>query len=335
MKIRLLLATLFVLLSLFTACTTGTTPVPATEKPDTVTQEPVTKTTDTPVPTHTPTSTSEPQPEEEATPTPEPTQIPDYIGFRLMNAGFSTPESVCYDPEADVYLVTNINGSPGAKDGNGFISRVSPDGEIIELKWIDGAADGVTLHAPKGMVLTSAGLYVADIDAVRLFDRETGEPQDAYPIKGASFLNDVTADESEVIYVSDSGLGSVHSITPDGTVSDIMLPGSIEGPNGLAVWDGAVYVTSGNGVFVIEGDLIAQIFSVPKGSLDGLVFLDGDNILVSSWSAKAVYHASKDADAVEVASSVQSPADIGFDPVRGYILIPLFEGNGLDVRPLP
>src|SRR5437764_1461290 len=42
--------------------------------------------------------------------------------------GFLTPESVLHDPVQDIYFVSNINGSPTAKDNNGFISRVRPDG---------------------------------------------------------------------------------------------------------------------------------------------------------------------------------------------------------------
>ncbi len=33
--------------------------------------------------------------------------------------GLSTPESVLYDAENDVYLVSNINDTPLAKDNNG------------------------------------------------------------------------------------------------------------------------------------------------------------------------------------------------------------------------
>ena len=77
-----------------------------------------------------------------------------------------------------MYLVANINGGPSDKDGNGFISRISPEGEVIALKWIDGAAESVTpftLNAPKGMALTGDRLFVADIDVVRVFDRERGD----------------------------------------------------------------------------------------------------------------------------------------------------------------
>src|SRR5262249_7581594 len=34
--------------------------------------------------------------------------------------GFSTPESVLYDADGDVYLVSNINGKPAEADDNGF-----------------------------------------------------------------------------------------------------------------------------------------------------------------------------------------------------------------------
>jgi len=335
MNIHRIVYMCLVLALLLTACSDKATPAPVTEAPGGVTSESPTATADPPTPTAAPTVTTEPAEEEpEPTLTLEPTTLPSYDGFLLEDVGFDTPESVLYDAEADVYLVANINGSPGAKDGNGFISRVSPEGELIALKWIDGAADGVTLNAPKGMVLTPAGLYVADLDTVKLFDRDTGTPLNDYPVPGAVFLNDLTADESGTVYVSGTSSGGVYIISPDGTVGDLMPAGSVNGPNGLAVWEGTVYVTSGNEVFAIMDGVLAQAFTVPKGALDGLVFLDSDNILVSSWIAEAVYHVDAEGNAVKVVSGVPGPADIGFDPERGYILIPLFDDNILDVRPL-
>src|SRR5688500_20166544 len=45
-----------------------------------------------------------------------------------IQGGFTTPQAVRFDPTADVFFVTNINGSPGANDNNGFISSVRADG---------------------------------------------------------------------------------------------------------------------------------------------------------------------------------------------------------------
>src|SRR5690242_8332725 len=91
----------------------------------------------------------------------------------VTDSAVKTPESVLYDPMADVYLVSNINGSPVEKDNNGYISRVSPDGKVLTAKWIAGGVNGVKLDAPKGTALRGDTLFVSDIDVVRLFNRNT------------------------------------------------------------------------------------------------------------------------------------------------------------------
>ena len=50
--------------------------------------------------------------------------------------GFYGPESVKYDPGLNVWYVSNINGDPLAKDNNGFISRMKPDGTIDSLQLV-------------------------------------------------------------------------------------------------------------------------------------------------------------------------------------------------------
>ena len=105
--------------------------------------------------------------------------------------GLATPESVLYDADGDRYLVSNINGKPYEKDGNGFISVLSPEGQVTTLKWIEGGKNKVKLDAPKGMAIAKGVLYVADITVVRTFDAKTGAPKGDIAIPGASFLNDI------------------------------------------------------------------------------------------------------------------------------------------------
>src|SRR5205085_11405116 len=109
----------------------------------------------------------------------------------FADSGIKAPESVLYDVAGDQYLVSNINGQPLDKDGNGFISRLTPEGRVAELKWIAGGAKGVTLNAPKGMGIKGDTLFVADIDAVRMFNRETGAPTGPRTVPGAVFVNDI------------------------------------------------------------------------------------------------------------------------------------------------
>src|SRR5213594_1084877 len=131
----------------------------------------------------------------------------------LTVAGFSTPESVLHDSTQDIYFVSNINGSPTAKDNNGFISRVRPDGAIENLKFIEGGRAGGTLNAPKGLAVAGDTLWVADIDVVRAFNARTGAPIDSVKFDSASaggggavFLNDVTVASTGAIYVTDTGI---------------------------------------------------------------------------------------------------------------------------------
>lgn len=91
-------------------------------------------------------------------------------------AGFRTPESVRYDPDQDVYFVSNINGNPSLPDSNGYIVRVSAADLRVTAMFAEGRRNGVVLHSPKGLALQGDTLWVADIDALRGFDRRTGAP---------------------------------------------------------------------------------------------------------------------------------------------------------------
>lgn len=267
--------------------------------------------------------------------------------FTLANAGFQTPESVLHDPVADVYLVSNINGSPLGKDDNGFISRVSPDGSLLALKWIDGAGSEVTLHAPKGMALKEDSLFVADIDVVRVFDRATGAPLSERAVPGATFLNDMATGPGGTVYVTDSGLrigdqgfepsgtDALYRFEPDGrAVALVKLPGA---PNGIATGDRLVMVTFGSGEVFVVDSATGQTSGLPKppaGALDGIVDLGNGQYLISSWDGQAVYRLGPGGQYTTAVDSVEAPADIGYDRGRQRVLIPLFNANRLEARRL-
>lgn len=260
--------------------------------------------------------------------------------------GFSGPESALHDPAADVYLVSNLDGQPAEKDGNGFISRVSPAGEIVELRWIDGASDGVTLHAPKGMALLGDTLIVADIDHVRLFDRVSGVPIGDWAVDGATFLNDVTVSPGGTIYVSDtgvrfeggepedSGTSGIHAFAGDGSRRSLDT-GDLTGINGLAAAGSRLYgVSYGSGrIFVIEDGTLVDLPELPGLGLDGVVVSD-QGLLVSDWDTQTVYLLRENGSVSAVVRNVPSPADIGVDRNRDRLLIPGLTTDQLLLAPL-
>jgi sugar lactone lactonase YvrE len=258
-------------------------------------------------------------------------------GPQVIADVFRTPESILYDSAADVYLVANINGDPMTKDNNGFISRIGPDGTVQDATWIAGGVHDVELDAPKGMAIHGNTLLVADIDAIRAFDRRTGDLLASFPIAGATFLNDVATGPDGSIYFSDSGFGAgfsasgtdaIYRLGDAGAFTVVVKDASLGNPNGLCVDEtGIVVVSFGSGEVYRIDPATGTRTDMPKppaGQLDGVERLADGSLLVSSWEGSAVYRLiGEDAWAVEV-DSVTSPADIGYDSKRGLVLIPSF-----------
>jgi len=263
--------------------------------------------------------------------------------------GFLTPESVLHDPAQDIYFVSNINGSPTAKDNNGFISRVRPDGAVENLKFIEGGHGGATLNAPKGLALRGDTLWVADIDMVRSFDAKTGAPRDSVSLAslGAVFLNDIAIAQTGALYITDTGIrfddvGNVLHPGPDRIFrigTDRQVTVAVRGdtlgrPNGItldSVGKRFIVVQFGGRAVLAwkPGDKAPSVIAKGPGGFDG-VEMAGSRMLISSWSDSTVssYETGQE---VKMITGVPSPADIGYDGKRKRVLIPIFTGNRVEI----
>lgn len=262
----------------------------------------------------------------------------------IADGVFSTPESVLHDQQADLYYVSNINGSPAEHDDNGFITRVRPDGTIESPKWIDGASEAVTLHAPKGMAVVGDTLWVADIDTVRAFHRSTGAPLGTRGVPGASFLNDVAAGPDGAVYVTDTGVDASFAPTGSDAILRLTATGAspvasgamLGNPNGIVVDDGAIIVVPFGSATVLRvplgGAAPDTLATLPAGQLDGIVRTSDGAFLVSSWEGSAVYRIGADGTVSTFAENLEAPADLGYDARRQRLLVPLFNGNRIEVR---
>ncbi|MEZ4415795.1 MAG: SMP-30/gluconolactonase/LRE family protein [Gemmatimonadota bacterium] len=264
----------------------------------------------------------------------------------VADVGLATPESVLHDPAADVYLVSNINGDPFAKDDNGFISRLAPDGAVLELKWIDGADDDVSLNAPKGMAIAGSSLFVTDIDCVRVFDLASGTPTGEVCLPEATFLNDIASDDYGTLWITDSGYepgfgasgtDAVYRMAADGRMNPVALGDSLGHPNGIAIGSRGIFVaTFGSGeVYTLTADGQRSTVLPPSDrQLDGVEFVRDGGFMFSSWGEQAVLRVGPTGALRRIVTDIETPADIGYDAVRNRVLIPLFNTNQIIIEAL-
>ena len=235
--------------------------------------------------------------------------------------GLQTPESVLYDENSNVIYVSNINGDPAQKDGNGFISILSPDGKIKDLEWVK------KLNAPKGMAIYEGKLYVADIDQLVEIDIEKGKIVKKYDAPGAVFLNDVAACTNGMIFVSDTRTAKIYALHQG--EFKVWLEGKpLEAPNGLLAEKGKLYIGDNNiyvaNILTKKLELVIQ----DTGGVDGLQMDNDGNFVFSNWPGRIFLHKNgKNIKLLDTSAQKINSADIDFVHSLDEILVPTFFKN--------
>jgi DNA-binding beta-propeller fold protein YncE len=255
-------------------------------------------------------------------------------------SGFKNPESALYDPAAGAIYVSNVNGEPAAKDGNGFISRLTPDGKVTALEWVKG------LDAPKGLALAGGRLYAADIDRLVEIDLAGGEVVARHDAPGAKFLNDLTADAAGRVYASDMATNGVWVIE-GGKPSVLVRDDALDHPNGLLAEEGRLVVASWGTMdpaasTKVPGHLRVIDLATKRvsdlgppmltGKLDGVVPDGKGGHLVTDWVNGGLFRVTATGEATRLLPLKQGSADLGTGP-DGLVLIPMMmEGTLLAYR---
>lgn len=269
-------------------------------------------------------------------------------------AGMNVPESVRYDAELDVYYVANINGNPSQKDNNGFIARVRADSTGVMTMLVEGGKNGVTLNAPKGMALHGDTLFVADIDAVRMFNKKTGASLGAVDLspQKATFLNDV-AMGPDGVYITDTGIkfdekgGTTHPgmnmifKLAGGKATVVASGDSLMNPNGIT-WDeaGKRWLLAPFGGPNVQswtaGQKYPAMVAGGPGGYDGIEITGNGTTLVSSWTDSTIYFMpSGHPMLMPLIKNVSAPADIGVDTKRNVLAIPRFNDGKVEYYNIP
>lgn len=213
--------------------------------------------------------------------------IPGSLELMWMASGFEQPEGAALAPDGG-YFISNIGaGESGAKDGNGYISKLNADGSVANVTFAAG------MDAPAGLAVHEGVLYAADRDGVAMFDAATGEAKGKALIEGAGFLNDMTVWKGDVL-VSDSGTATIHRITADGATVFASSAGW-EGINGiLGDGDRLLIATMTEGKLVeYRGEGSERVIATGMKDADGIGLIPGSGYLVSSWPGE-IHHVSEE-----------------------------------------
>ncbi|WP_289023856.1 hypothetical protein [uncultured Salegentibacter sp.] len=252
--------------------------------------------------------------------------------------GFSHPESVVFDVNTNEFYISNM---ADRKDGDGFISRVSAVGEIIDLKWITGLRD------PKGLLVKEDTLYVTNNTELVEISIPNESILRRIPVEGAKSLNDITVDETGNIFISDSGKSAIYLMP--GTALDLVIPEAKEGEiieylnskrleyvNGLFAQDKYLYAAAWgeneNGNFLkidIDTREITKISKNGIGNLDGIQPVGQEAFYLSDWASGKIYLAGKNGDLTEVLTSEKSAGDIFFDTNENQLILPMNHQNAV------
>lgn len=253
--------------------------------------------------------------------------------------GFHNPESVKFDRAREVLYVSNVNGRPTAHDGDGYISRVSLDGRLLDRHWARG------MDAPKGMAILGDRLYVSDIDTLVEIQLPRGSILNRYAAPEAEFLNDVAVHQgSGTVYVSDMFGDAVYRLR-EGRLERWLHGPELAAPNGLHAESGRlVYGSWGQRTEGFNTTAVGHLKTVelatgaigdlgdgrPVGNMDGVEADGSGGYFASDWVAGAVFRVPADGRFEQLLDLPQGSADIEYIPQHGLLLVPQMMDGRVD-----
>jgi hypothetical protein len=248
--------------------------------------------------------------------------------------GFGHPESVACDPKGKVLYAGDFGPDlkPADKDGKGKITKLSLDGKILEDGFLP--AKGQVLNKPKGLWVQGNRLWVADIDAVWVFDLKTKEGK-KLDLPGIVFANDMTV-VGKTLYVTDNRSDQVVSVEPADFLQSkaapkitVLLKDKSVFPNGIYPGKGGALLMVGfkskeepRGIYSMMPGKEPELLSDKIGMLDGLYVLGDGDVLATDWVSGSLFQWNKAMGMKQLATGFKGPADLcAFPNSKGVMVV--------------
>jgi DNA-binding beta-propeller fold protein YncE len=243
----------------------------------------------------------------------------------------SNPESIEFHARMNRTLISSTNnGSILARDAAGTLSLFS-----------------AAPVSPYGIELLAGTLFVLDSGSVKGYDIDSAAEVMNLPLSGAGFLNGITSNGVDTLYVSDFSNKTLYTVD----VSNLGAPqqsapvstGSAT-PNGLA-FDRAgqrvLVATWGSNARILSLDLVpgatpATLINTTLGNIDGITLDCNGAIVVAAWSSCGTSGGclrrfdppfTLTSTAQVLVNGLSSPADIDYDRVSANIAVPQSGNN--------
>lgn len=231
---------------------------------------------------------------------------------------FQSIESIEYDPNSGRFLVSNGSSIVHADGmGNAVATLPSP------------------MAAGYGMEIMNNQLFAIHNNSVKVFDLSSGALLKTIAISGASFLNGMASNGTDMIWVTDFSAKKIHAIQVtdlNNPVVSVLVSNTTSTPNGI-VFDASnnrlVFVSWGSNSAIKSVDptsgSISVLTTTTLGNCDGIDLDSQGNFYVASWSPNRITQFNNDFSSfqtITVAGGLSSPADICYAIENDTLAIP-------------
>ncbi|MDH4247506.1 MAG: hypothetical protein OEW39_06795 [Deltaproteobacteria bacterium] len=263
---------------------------------------------------------------------PIPVQAMKTVSEKTLST-FKWPESVAYDAQNTVLYVSEfVSGlKPTEKDGEGRISKVSLEGNVLEEHFLP--APGVKINKPKGLWVAGNRLWTTDIDGVWVFDLKTKKGRKVM-LPGVQFANDPTV-VGETLFVSDNRGDQLFSVSPadfleakDEPKVTLVFTGKSVNPNGIyPAKDGSLLMVGfksdkeARAIFSMAPGKEPKAISKDIGMLDGVYELPNGDLLASDWVSGSLFSINAKGEMTTLAKNFKGPADFAVYAISGGLMV--------------
>lgn len=255
--------------------------------------------------------------------------------------GFKHPESVASDGR--FFYVSNLGNvlDPKAKDGDGFISRLTKFGDVDELN----AFPEIKMNSPKGMTVLNEVLYVTDVDSLFGIDVRTRKIVYRKGFQRTRFLNDILARDENTLYVTATDIDQFYEVDLlSDSIRSLANEKTPRAPNGLGadLISNYLYLVSFGtdqepgeiGRYKINDGEYETVIP-ERGKFDGIFYTNG-RYYMSDWGTEGtgrfLIYDIRNEQIREIKPErgfFQGPADFFFDNTKRQIWLPCMLENAV------